>query len=319
MSMTTSFNPGLLALRCGSFRAMVAPALGGSLASLCSINCKNGVQRHWLRAAPNDGQGDHSPLDMASFPLLPWANRIRSAKFHFAGQAVHVKPRQFTGDHALHGLGWLHPWTVSSVSDSDVSLRLRWVGTDDWPFEFTALQTYSLDNTGLTIELALTNQGDGPMPADLGHHPYFPHDRSGRGTRITAQVDGMWETDTDVLPTVWNQHHAAVRALQTEMDLREFDLDNNFTGFEGQAHVVWPDGSRLTMRSTAPMRYFVVYSPRDEDFFCMEPVSNCTDWLNCPGQDNSHSVADSGGHVLDAGQTFAGTIRFEIHANENVG
>jgi aldose 1-epimerase len=313
--MTTSSDPSLLALHCGNLHALVAPALGGSLASLYSINSKNGVYRDWLRAAPNGGQGEHSPLAMASFPLLPWANRIRGAKFLFAGQSVRLKPRQLTGDHALHGLGWLHSWSVSSASDSHVSLCMRWVGTDDWPFEFTALQTYSLDNKGLTIELALTNQGDGPMPADLGHHPYFPHDRSGRGTRITAQVDGMWETDADVLPTVWNQHHAAVQALQTEMDLRHFALDNNFTGFEGEARVVWPDGSRLTMRSTAPMRYFVVYSPRDEDFFCMEPVSNCTDWLNYPGQDHSHSGADCGGHVLSAGQTLAGTICFDIHAS----
>ncbi len=255
---------------------------------------------------------------MASFPLLPWANRIRGATFHFADQAIHLKPRQLTGDHALHGLGWLHPWSVRSASASHVSLRLRWRGTDEWPFEFTAQQTYSLDDTGLTIELALTNQGAGPMPADLGHHPYFPHDRSGRGTRITAQVDGMWETDAELLPTVWNQDHAAVQALQKEMDLRQFALDNNFTGFEGQARVVWPDGSGLTMHSTAPLRYFVVYSPHHENFFCMEPVSNCTDWLNYPGKGHRYHGADMGGHVLAAGQTLAGTIRFEIHASLKV-
>lgn len=313
--MTTTSDPYLHALHCGDLHAMVAPTLGGSLASFYSIQGKHGVPRHWLRATPNDGQGDLSPLAMASFPLVPWANRIRGANFQFLGQAVHVKPRQFAGDHALHGLGWLHPWLVDSASDTHVSLRMRWLGAKDWPFEFTALQTYRLDSSGMAIELALTNQGDGPMPADLGHHPYFPHDRSGRGTRIAAQVDGMWETDADVLPTVWNQYHPAVQALNTEMDLREFDLDNNFTGFGGRAHVQWPDGAGLTMRSTVPLRYFVVYSPRNEDFFCMEPVSNCTDWLNHPVQGPRHKGADFGGHVLEAGQTLAATIRFEIHAS----
>ena len=313
--MTTTSDPHLLALQCGNLHAIVAPAVGGSLASFYSIQKKSGVLRHWLRPAVNEERGDCSPLAMASFPLLPWANRIRDANFHFAGRAVHVKSRPFAGDHALHGLGWLHPWSVDSASDSHVSLHMRWAGAEDWPFEFTALQTYRLNSRGLSIDLALTNQGDGPMPADLGHHPYFPHDRSGRGTRITAQVDGMWETDADVLPTVWNQHHPAVQALNTEMNLREFVLDNNFTGFEGRAHVRWPDGAGLTLRSTAPLRYFVVYSPRNEDFFCMEPVSNCTDWLNQPGQRPGHSVADLGGHVLAAGQTLAATIRFEIHVS----
>ena len=36
----------------------------------------------------------------------------------------------------------------------------------------------------------------------------------------------------------------------------------------------------LTMEAESPLDYFVLYCPRGVEYFCAEPVSQCTDWLN---------------------------------------
>src|SRR5206468_10500493 len=67
-----------------------------------------------------------------------------------------------------------------------------------WPWAFRAMQHFALSPTGLSVALTLRNQSDTPMPAGLGWHPYFP--RTPR-TTIVADVQAMWLTDDEVMPT----------------------------------------------------------------------------------------------------------------------
>lgn len=312
MSETTA----LQLLHCGHLRAAVAPHIGGSLASFYSLSDPAGTPRHWLRAASEQALRQGDPFEMASFPLVPWANRIRGGRFPFDGQEVQLPPNRGSDPHTIHGLGWSRAWSVCERSNAHISLRLRYDGDAAWPYAFTATQRYTLDAQGLCITMGVTNDGPTPMPADLGHHPYLPHDRSGAGTRVRAQVQKIWESDDQVLPRALSASHAAVQALQQGMCLRDFDLDNNFTGFGGQAQVHWPDGSSLRMQSDALLNYFVLYCPKAADIFCIEPVSNCTDWLNLrTPEEHARGLGalahEAGGHVLGPGESLQASMRLD--------
>jgi aldose 1-epimerase len=253
---------------------------------------------------------------MASFPLVPWANRIRDGRFTFEGRPIQLPPNRGDDPHTIHGLGWMRGWDVSAHSSTHVDLRMDYDGKGPWPYVFSAVQSYALDPQGLSISLAVTNQGEGAMPAGLGHHPYFPHDTSGAGTRVTAQVQGIWERDAWVLPTQLVRDHAAVDALKVGMRLGDFDLDNNFPGFGGSARVEWPNGDALSMHASDSLNHFVVYCPKGDDIFCIEPVSNCTDWLNLRTrrehvQGTGALERMAGGHVLRPGETLQGSMRLE--------
>ena len=298
-------------LQYGDFRAEVAPEIGGSLASLFSVHPATGEFRHWLRPASAKALETTDPLLMSSFPLVPWANRIRNGHFLFEGRSIQLRAHQGLGPHAIHGLGWTTAWDIAARSNAHINLRMAYDGSGPWPFAFAATQSYTLDEQGLRIDMAITNTGTERMPADLGHHPYLPHDKSGAGTRVLAQVEGMWESDAELLPMRVVPKHPTVQALQKGMLLRDFNLDNNFTGFGRQAEVQWPNGDRLRMESTAPMDYFVLYCPRDQDIFCMEPVSNCTDWFNLRHSAPDTAERDAGGNVLEPGQTLRGSLRLQ--------
>jgi aldose 1-epimerase len=91
-----------------------------------------------------------------------------------------------------------------------------------------------------------------------------------------------------------------VDALQAGLPIDAFDLDNNFSGWRHEAVIDWPhSGRRLTLRAGAPLDYFVLFTPAGLPYFCAEPVSNTTDWLNLRAE-----RLDVGGTVLAPGEAI---------------
>jgi aldose 1-epimerase len=294
----------MLTLSHDAFRLELVPDVGGSIAAFYSEH--DGVRRDWLRPATPEAIAARDPLRMGSFPLAPWCNRIRNGRCGYGAIPIELPPNFKDSPHTIHGTSWQRPWEVESASESDASLTQEHrpaEGSRDWPYAFDARQTFKLDERGLSVEIALTNRSAHPMPAGIGHHPYFPHPR---GTRLTTRVDAMWDSDADLLPTGLTQPVFLSR-LAGGVDLDEIVLDNNFIGWSREARVDWPEQQAgLIMRAQAPLDYFVLYSPRNEDHFVMEPVSNCTDWMNLAAQ----GIGDAGGMVLAPEQTLSG--RFQL-------
>ncbi|MDQ3269323.1 MAG: aldose 1-epimerase [Pseudomonadota bacterium] len=291
---------------------MLAPAAGGSIASF-TRQWQEGPRRrelHWMRPATVAGLVAGNPLEMASFPLVPFCNRIRGGRAGFEGRAIRLAPNHPGEDapHPLHGLGWLRPWQVCSASPTHAELALVVEASDAWPWRFSCTQRFRLDASALAVQMAITNEDSAAMPAGIGHHPYFPHHA---GTVLTSPAEVMWVTDAEVMP-VRLESGGPVQRLREGVLLSELDLDNNFTGWERVTRIAWPADVRgpahgLTMRAEAPLDYFVVYCPSGHDHFCAEPVSQCTDWLNLLPK---YGAGPLGGARLRPGETL--TARFEL-------
>lgn len=282
----------------GLAEAEVAPADGGCLTAF-RWHAGDGVV-DWLRPAPS-GPGV-VPSDSACFPLVPYSNRIRDGRFTFQGRAYRLAANFAPSPHSIHGHGWKLPWQVGTRKKSEVSLHYRHDGSE-WPVPYLAEQHFSLAKGTLTVEIAVTNEGETPMPAGLGLHPYFPRTPD---CRLTAPVGNMWATDGEVMPTELVLPPAdadPAAGLLPEWS----PLDNCFTGFGGEAVIDWPDYSAsLTLACDPALAFLVIYTPPGKDFFCVEPVSHCTDAANlaAAGQENT------GLRVLAPGERFAASVRF---------
>ncbi len=302
----------LVALTCGGLHALVAPHVGGSIAAFYDAGAEAAEPFHWLRPASRAALDARDPLGMASFPLMPYCNRIRDGRFRFEGEMIDLPSGAGALRHALHGHAWRRPWTVEARTADSVTLHFvheprgrregRRGGREagdahaGWPFRYEARQHIVLDATGLSVRLWARNLAARPMPFGFGHHPYYPRQA---GTRIAARVRAMWEIDSEVLPVSLSTH-PAVDALQAGLVLDDFDLDNNFSGWRREALIEWPHaGRRLTLRASAPLDYFVLFSPAGLPYFCAEPVSNTTDWLNLRA-----TRLDVGGTVLAPGEAI---------------
>ncbi|MES3021444.1 MAG: aldose 1-epimerase [Pseudomonadota bacterium] len=284
----------LIELTHGSSRVLLSPAIGGAIAAFSQEGPDGPV--HWLRPASAAALAAGDPLGMASFPLVPFCNRIRDGRFELDGRQVSLAPNYQDSPHTLHGLGWRRPWQVEQAGPSSASLSLD-CAAGEWPYAFRATQYFRLDAQGLHVCISATNTGNGPMPVGLGHHPYFP---DAAQASVRADVSHIWGGDAEVMPTTLDAGHGTVAALAGGMPVRAFELDNNFIGWKRQATVSWP-GRTLRMVAQAPLDYLVLYTPSNEDFFCMEPVSNCTDWINLR---HRHEPAERGGEMLAPGATL---------------
>lgn len=279
-------------LRYGDYEADLVPQIGGGLAAF------RWQGRDVMRAATHSAVAALDPLGLAMFPMVPWSNRVAHGRFSFGEHRVAL-PRNMGGHpHAIHGHGWQQPWTVAKTSSASALLVYDHV-PDAWPWAYRAELGYALTDTGLETRLTVENQSDAPMPAGLGLHPYFVRTPQ---MQLHAQLDGWWETDADIMPTV----HSAVTARTGWSSRLHGDrtTDTAFTGWDGTAYLAWPEtGLSLMMTASQAARWLVIYAPVDESIACVEPVTHPTDAFNQPGS--------PGIRILHPGERAALSARFQ--------
>ena len=299
-SLRAPADEPLVELRHGARRVLLAPHVGGSVAAFFELRGTGVV--HWLRPATQSMLDARNPLGMASFPLLPYCNRIRDAGFMFNGEHVDLSNDGNAFAHALHGNAWRRPWRVGAVCESRATLHFAHMPSKEpahhWPFAYEATQEIALDTNALSVRMTLRNLSDRPMPFGIGHHPYFPRTDA---TFVRARVDAMWHGTPDPLPTHTGPH-PCIDALASPqgMNAAGFDLDNHFVGWAHEATIAWPGEHRsVTLNAAPPFDFMVIYAPKAfPSLLCVEPVTNVADWVNL-GADPSQK----GGGVLQPGES----------------
>ena len=127
----------LVHLEAGALRMTLAPSVGGAIAAFWSE--RDGARTDWLRPATPAALAQRNPSGMASYPLLPWCNRIRDGHARFGVREIDVPPghpASPSGRHPLHGLGWLRSWTVDEATPARVKLSLQVDACAAWPWRF---------------------------------------------------------------------------------------------------------------------------------------------------------------------------------------
>lgn len=281
----------LLVLHVEATRLTLDPQRGGT------VRAFNWRGKDVLRPTPADAGDD--PFDTASFPMVPFVNRVAHGRFTFGGHAVQLA-RNWSGDpHPLHGKGWRLPWDVVTASPSRAVLRFEG-GADEWPWRYRCEQCFQVLRDGLSIELSVENLSTAPMPAMLGLHPYFPE---APDAQLQAQLPRVWLTDHGALPVRETQTSAGW-GFEPPRAINAVPLDHSFCGWNGLALLRWPDRS-VTIRAMH-CSCLHVYAPATKDFFCIEPQTAAAGALGRGGADVS---------VIAPGQRLAIRVDFEVEEN----
>ena len=286
-------------LAAGKLRLELNPLIGGSISAFEWID--GASVRPILRKCHNPNE---NVLDAASFPLVPYVNRIRGGRFTFRQREVVLDPNMPGDPSPLHGQGWLSAWNVDDSTQSTAALSFHH-DAGDWPWDYDARQEFALDERGLSLTLTCRNSSAGPMPCGLGQHPYFP---CGSQTRIDTRVTDAWTIDEHVLP---------VEKVSAEgrYDLRNRlvcgqGLDNGWAGWAGSARVSDPDWPHELEMSSPDARFFQLYSPPSGDIFVAEPVTHANAALNEPEE----RWSELGMRVLGPGEEMSLQMRLEVIA-----
>lgn len=273
----------MIGLERGSWRLTVRPELGCSVASLT----RGG--RDVLRPAP---EGATDILETACFPLVPYANRIARGRFSLDGQRVTLPVLDRFAPHALHGDGWLQPWSPLERSETSASFVYRQEG-GAWPWPYEAVQTFTLTGSGLHIDLSVLNVAETPMPAGLGFHPYFP---VGDQTRLSLQAGAVWAIDSGLIPTA-PVSPAGVFDWSTGPRAAEAPfVDHCYAGWDGSARLSEP-GRTITITASPNAGWAHVYAP-GQAFCCVEPVTHRPDAIHAPDGEASGLAVLAPGRAL---------------------
>ncbi len=265
----------LLEIKDARHSVLVAPALGGGIATAFALRDGQGVQL--LRRWPGPGGG---VLDLGSNVLVPFSNRISGGGFAFRGRFHAIAPNLEGERYPIHGDGFQSVWEV--VSHDERCIEMRHQGAIG-PFRYAARLVYRLEGGGLRSLLSVTNLGEA-LPFGGGFHPWFPR---GAGTRLQFAARGVWTETADHLP---DRHltlpEAPDRDFRQPRSLPPDLINAAFTGWTGPARIEQPaDGIAVSVTASANLDTALVYSPGDgADFLCFEPISHAVDAHNQPGQ-----------------------------------
>ena len=277
----------------GADRCELFPRIGGSIGGWTV----DGQQM--LRAANAAKIAARDAFGMASFPLVPYSNRIAQGRFEWNGSLITLARNFPPEPHSIHGVGFESSWLCTERTDSTALLMLIHEPNPGWPWPFAARQLITLADRELLLELHAVNSGSHPLPLAFGHHPYFPLP----GARLTFRARGVWlkgEDDLPREPVAPSGQFDFSRAAPVE----RADIDHCFTGWSGAARIEWPDRPlALEINGSPELSAAVVYVRSGADGFCFEPVPHINNALNLPGYEPAMPIVAPGG-------TFSASIRF---------
>lgn len=285
----------MITLGRGKFELDIAPEIGGAITR---FECGDiPVMRP---VAP----GETNVLEMCSFPLVPYANRIAGGVFSFGGKEYRLPLNFGAHPHSLHGHGWQLPWRVEILSRDRISLAFDHA-PDAWAWAYSAEQVFTMTDDGLVLALTLRSRDDKPMPYSLGLHPYFPRRP---GSKLKAAVKGMWFADATLMPTDHVNADKLVDLNAGQTIAQSPFVDNTFTGWQGPAVITQPElGLEITMTASANAPFLHAFIPEGADFFCVEPTTAMPNAFNRP-----ESAAVTGVQVLAPGATATIEMRLAI-------
>jgi len=227
----------------------------------------------WDTALLHDAPG--APLLMrGSYPMVPWAGRVRNGRFSFDGTDHELRPN--VGPHPLHGVGFDHPWRVGGHTASSCHLDIDL----DWPLGGSARQGISLhatagDDASVEVRFALeVTAGELAMPAVIGWHPCFRP-----ATSLETTFTRMYRRDAEGV------------ALDELVGVAPLPWDDCFPAGPVAPRLV-VDGIAVALESDCD--HWVVYTG--------DPAATCVEPQSAP-PDAFHGVGP-GPTVLTPGQTL---------------
>lgn len=307
----------LITMQQDRLRVSIDPGLGAGITDFSLA----GAAKWWYplmrRAAPDETNSS----GLASFLLAPYSNRIAGARFPFAGREITLKPTTPEGM-TIHGDARGRAFTI--LDRSPVSARLRFDSAQhsgvNWPWPFACEVRYELSERELTVDLALQNLGDSPMPAGCGHHPYFPRrlmdDRDTLHWRCPIRT--RYPLAQGVPTGPGDASDPLIAQLAELRPVAPGHLDAVAGGFGGRAELFWDRSNvRLEIEASPNMGHVVLFAPHDPPgtdralpFVALEPVTNVNDGFNR----HAAGEAGTGVVVLAPGAKLETTCIFRVRA-----
>ncbi|MFP4977348.1 aldose 1-epimerase [Paenibacillus sp. CN-4] len=279
-------------LHSGDLQATLLPRLGNNVISLLDV--RRG--RELLRTPDeNDLEFYMQKPYHFGIPLLVPPGRIRKGQFTFDG-ADYQFDRNTANDNHIHGLHRTQSWCVSDIEEDEdgcaVTTEFRSADDPHWmeqlPVPLRFELTFRLQDTKLHQRLSVTNLGERRIPFGMGYHSWFLIDGQPERWTLTLPVEGIYELNSELLPSGRLLPLGELEALRTGMNLSGVNFDTALrmeAGQPAEALMLREDGCGLRYTADRSLfKHWVIYTkgPADQ-FLCIEPYTWLPDAPNVSG------------------------------------
>jgi aldose 1-epimerase len=304
-----------LTIKNNFLEAVICPEVGASIEAL-----RYNLKGKWvdiMRPTPQSAVDNKTSGGFSSFHLVPYSNRIENGILRYKGTEYRLKVNNSDG-HTIHGVGWEHPWKVLSQNEEEirVSFDSQEFKQINWPFPFSSTIIFSIKDNIFTMNITIKNQGMETMPAGFGTHPYFSKKLTEQDGRVIVKLPlkGLYPGNTQIPTGHWIQLPPELDfSTERALDDSQF-VDNCFRAASGKAVVKWPgSGVIMTMEADKIYENIVFYTPLEESFFAIEPVTNCNNGFNMAEK----GIQDTGTLYLKPGEEIGGEIRFKLESESD--
>lgn len=254
MTGSAAADPPRLVFEAADATLEVSPVDGGRISSLIVRGSE--LLRGRVAGA--------EPILWGSFPMAPFAGRIRGGRFRFGDRDVQLGLNH--PPDAIHGTVFERPWQVDDPVTISIDLGSA------WPYVGRVVQRFALHDDGLEVSMTLI-AGE-PMPAALGWHPWFRRRLVGT-TGTPASPSEAVQVHLDAASMYVRDPHGIPTGELVEPPAGPWD--DCFTGLRTPPRLTWP--GVLALELTSSCDHWVVYD-EPTDAVCVEPQSAPPDFVN---------------------------------------
>ena len=288
------------------WRVSLLPSQGAAIASGEILHKGN-----WLNLLRPTEVNDYQEIEAtASFPLIPWSNRIANGKLRYKRETYQLRITADDGT-TLHGPARDYPWQI--VSQSETELELHFTSSDhpdfNFPWPISATIRYRLTENAFTTDISITNLAAETIPVGLGHHPYFLRGLADNQDEalLTIYAEAAFPLE-NALPTGPASSLPELLDFRAAKPLGDQFINDVLSKRSDEliaAEINYPKtGVKVTVAAAPVFEQIVLYTPVEADHFALEPVSN----TNNPFELLADAIPGHGLTELAPNETVSGSF-----------
>ena len=248
------------------FSCKIVPAFGGSIQELIIDG------KHIIGGTTLDETGYEDYLQNCySAILFPFPNRVKDGTYTFENNTYTLPLNEPNHQNAIHGLVFDKHFETISFSDQSLTLRIRHLKSQGFPFPFDLNVTYTISRKNIRIDFLILNNGSSNFPFGVGWHPYFVAGNKDN-PRIHFNSDKKYEVNEFMIP------YKSEKVKESSFDLTNIFMDN---AYRLSDNIIKFNTNAYQLKMIVPDKnYLQLYTPSNRNLVAIEPMSCISNAFN---------------------------------------
>ena len=234
------------------------------------------------------------------FSTIPYFGVIRKKSLLYKKKYLSLPRTHPLEPDTIHGEGWVSKWSILNNNKNSVSLKFNHDGKKSFPFKYETVQRFKLVENSLEIKVTIKNKDNNSFDCGIGFHPWFNIDRK---SRIFSNTYNYLEIDSNNCV----KNKKLLKNSQA-FNFNKINIDETFVNWNGNTRMILNKFIEIIIKNKKNVKNLHIYSPKNEKFFCVEPVTNIRDAYYY----KKNKIRNHGLKNLKPDKTFEAAVIFKV-------